>query len=65
MDKKKLVILTGAGISKETGIPIIDKETLNEIVSFETSGLDNNQIISTQSGIITFNNVKCQILNTK
>lgn len=52
-------------IYSEDRLHFIDKETLNEIVSFETSGLDNNQIISTQSGIITFNNVKCQILNTK
>lgn len=49
----------------EDKLHFIDKETLNEIVSFETNGLDNNQVFSTQAGIITFNNVKCYILNTK
>lgn len=43
----------------------LDKETLNEVVSFEANGLDNCQIMTTQSGIVTFNNSECQILNTK
>lgn len=43
----------------------LDKETLIEVVSFSTKGLDNNQIGMTQAGILTFNNVNCCILNTK
>lgn len=43
----------------------LDIETLNEIVAFEAKGLDYNQIASTNAGILTFNNGKCEILNTK
>lgn len=56
----KLIILY-----KDDRLHFIDSETLNEIVSFETNGLDNNQILSTNGGILTFNNRILQILNTK
>ena len=52
-------------IYNDDKLHFIDSETLNEIVSFETSGLDNNQILSTNGGILTFNNKKVQVLNTK
>lgn len=43
----------------------LDKETLNEVVSFETTGLDNYNISFTNGGIIVYNHSKVSVLNTK
>ncbi len=43
----------------------LDKETLNEVVAFETTGLDNYNISFTNSGILVYNGNKVNILNTK
>ena len=43
----------------------LDKETLIEIVAFETSGLDNYNISFTNGGIIVYNHNKVNVLNTK
>lgn len=43
----------------------LDRETLNEVVSFETTGLDNYNISFTNSGIVVYNSGKVNVLNTK
>lgn len=43
----------------------LDKETLNEVVAFEATGLDNYNISFTNGGIIVYNNSKVNVLNTK
>lgn len=43
----------------------LDKETLNEVVAFETTGLDNYNISFTNGGIVVYNNSKVNVLNTK
>lgn len=43
----------------------IDKDTLNEIVSFKINDVDDYQILSTKSGIITYNFSNVKLLNTK
>ena len=43
----------------------LDRETLNEVVSFETTGLDNYNISFTNGGIVVYNSGKVNVLNTK
>lgn len=43
----------------------LDKETLNEVVAFKTTGLDNYNISFTNGGIVVYNNSKVNVLNTK
>jgi hypothetical protein len=43
----------------------LDKETLNEVVAFETTGLDNYNILFTNGGILVYSHNKVNVLNTR
>ena len=43
----------------------LDKETLNEIIAFETTGLDNYNISFTNGGIVVYSHNKVNVLNTR
>lgn len=43
----------------------LDKETLNEVVAFETTGLDNYNISFTNGGILAYSHNKVNVLNTR
>lgn len=49
----------------EDKLHFLDKETLNEVVAFETTGLDNYNILYTNGGILVYNHNKVSVLNTK
>lgn len=49
----------------EDKLHFMDSETLNEIVSFETTGLDGYNILFTNGGIIAYDNNNLRVLNTK
>lgn len=49
----------------EDKLHFLDSETLNEIVSFETTGLDGNNILFTNGGIVAYDNNNLRVLNTK
>ena len=49
----------------EDKLHFLDKETLNEIVAFDTIGLDNYNILFTNGGIVAYNHTKVNILNTR
>lgn len=49
----------------EDMLRFINKETLVEVVSFKTNGLDGYSILNTNTGIIAFNSNNVKILNSK
>lgn len=50
---------------KDDKLRFIDKETLNEVISFKINDVDDYQMLSTKSGIIAYNNSNVKLLNTK
>lgn len=50
---------------KDDKLRFIDKETLNEVISFKINDVDDYQMLSTKSGIIVYNSSNVKLLNTK
>lgn len=50
---------------KDDKLRFIDKETLNEVISFKINDVDDYQMLSTKSGIIAYNSSNVKLLNTK
>lgn len=50
---------------KDDKLRFIDKETLNEVVSFKIDDVDDYQLVSTKSGIVAYNINNVKLLNTK
>ena len=50
---------------KDDKLRFLDKETLNEVISFKINDVDDYQMLSTKSGIIAYNSSNVKLLNTK
>lgn len=50
---------------RDDKLRFIDKDTLNEIVSFKIDDIDDYQVLSTKAGIIAYNQNNVKLLNTK
>ena len=61
-EEHKRILLHNTGID---GLLGVDKETLNEVISFKINDVDDYQMLSTKSGIIAYNSSNVKLLNTK
>lgn len=50
---------------KDDKLRFIDKDTLNEVASFEINDIDNYQVTTTKAGIVAYNQTNVKLLNTK